>query len=101
MEDQGNYGDMVYGLMSFSGNCCELIAVYNALYELTKQENINLPEIIDIHERDGMVLQGLFGTFPKTIEEYFTKNGFKTQSSSKIINYENIANESDVLILTI
>ena len=23
IEDQGNYGDMVYGLMSFSGNGCE------------------------------------------------------------------------------
>ena len=101
IEDQGNYGDMVYGLMSFSGNGCELIAIYNALYELTKQENINLPEIIDMHEKDGMVLQGLFGTSPKAIEEYFIKNGFKTQSSSKKVNYENIAKESDVLILTI
>ena len=92
---------MVYGLMSFSGNGCELIAIYNALYELTKQEDINLPEIIDMHEKDGMVLQGLFGTSPKAIEEYFIKKGFKTRSSSKKVNYESIANESDVLILTI
>ena len=54
-----------------------------------------------MHEKDGMVLQGLFGTSPKAIEGYFIKNGFKTQSSSKKVNYENIAKESDVLILTI
>ena len=101
IEDQGNYKDMVYGLMKFSGNGCELISIYNALYELTKQEDIDLPGIIEMHEKDGMVLQGLFGTSMKAIEEYFMKNGFKTRSSSKKENYENIAKESDVLILTI
>ena len=100
IEEQGNYGDIINGLMSFSGNGCELIAIYNALYELTKQESINLPEIIDMHEKDGIILQGLFWTSPKAIEEYFIKNGFKTQSSSKKVNYENIDNWSD-LILTI
>lgn len=100
IEDQGNYKDMSYGLLSLSANGCELIAIYNALYELTQNENIDFPFIIDKHERDGMILSGLFGTSVKAIQEYFDKDGFKTLSSSKKENYENIANKSDVLIFT-
>ena len=82
IEDQGNYKDMVYGLSSFSANGCELIAIYNALYEMTKKEDIDLPLIIDAHEKNGMVLNGLFGTSPRAIETYFKKRGYKTMSSS-------------------
>ena len=53
-----------------------------------------------MHEKDGILLSGLFGTSMRAIEEYFVKNGFKTRSSSKKENYEKIAKESDVLILT-
>ena len=101
IEDQHNYKDMFYGLSPFSSNGCELIAIYNALYDMTKKEDIDLPLIINIHEKSGMVLNGLFGTSPKAIEEYFKKNGYKTMSSSKKANYENIAKSTDVLILTI
>ena len=101
IEDQGNYKDMVYGLSPFQANGCELIAIYNALYEMTKKEDIDLPLIIDIHEKNGMVLNGLFGTAPRAIETYFKNNGYKTMSASKKDKYENIAKSSDVLILTI
>ena len=100
IEDQHDYKDMVYGVSPFSANGCELIAIYNALYEITKKEDIDLPLIIDIHEKKGMVLNGLFGTAPRAIETYFKKNGYKTMSSSKKDNYERIAKSSDVLILT-
>ena len=100
IEDQGNYKDMTYGLLPLSDNGCELIAIYNALYDLTKKNDIDFPLIIDMHEKDGILLSGLFGTSMRAIEEYFVKNGFKTRSSSKKENYENIAKESDVLILT-
>ena len=101
IEDQGNYKDMVYGLSPFQANGCELIAIYNALYEMTKKEDIDLPLIIDIHEKNGMVLNGLFGTAPRAIETYFKNNGYKTMSASKKDKYESIAKSSDVLILTI
>ena len=101
IEDQSKYKDMSYGLMPLSGNGCELIAIYNALYELTGNINIDFPLIVDIHEKDGMVLGGLFGTSILSIEKYFIKNGFPTKSSSKKEDYENIAKGSDVLILTI
>ena len=101
IEDQGSYTDMNYGLLSFSANGCELIAIYNALFEMTKSYNIDLPEIIDMFEKDGMVLSGLFGSSMKAIEEYFVNKGYKTKSSSKKIDYENIAKNADVLILTI
>ena len=101
IEDQGNYKDMYYGLLELSKNGCELIAIYNALYEITKKDDIDFPAIVDKHEKDGMILSGLFGTSMKSIEDYFKKNGFKTASSWKKEDYEKIAKESDVLILTI
>ena len=54
IEDQSKYKDMSYGLMPLSGNGCELIAIYNALYELTGNNNIDFPLIVDIHEKDGI-----------------------------------------------
>ena len=100
IEDQRNYKDMSYGDLPLSDNGCELIAIYNALYELTKKTDIDFPLIIDIHEKDGILLNGAFGTSMKAIEQYFVKNGFPTKSSTKKEDYEQIAKNSDVLILT-
>ena len=100
IEDQRNYKDMTYGALPLSDNGCELIAIYNALFELTGKKDTDFSLIVDMHEKDGILLSGLFGTSIRAIEEYFVKNGFKTKSSSKKENYEQIAQNSDVLILT-
>ena len=42
---------MSYGDYTLSYNGCELIAIYNALYELTKKNDIDFAQIIDIHEK--------------------------------------------------
>ena len=101
IEDQRNYKDMSYGDYTLSYNGCELIAIYNALYELTKKNDTDFAQIIDIHEKNGILINGVFGTSMKTIEQYFIKNGFPTKSSSIKDDYEQIAKNSDVLILTI
>ena len=100
IEDQRNYKDMTYGALPLSDNGCELIAIYNALFELTGKKDTDFSLIVDMHEKDGILLSGLFGTSIRAIEEYFVKNGFKTKSSSKKEDYEQIAQNSDVLILT-
>jgi hypothetical protein len=103
IEDQSQYTDMVYGIQTISQSGCNLIAVYNALYDLTEEENINFPEIIDYFEQDGngIILYGYFGTAPQAAEEYFRKLGFKTQSSTEKEDYLNIQNSCDAFILTI
>ena len=99
IEDQRNYKDMFYGVSPFSDNGCELISIYNVLNYFGVQ-NIDLPGIIEKNEKDGMILSGAFGTSPIAIEDYFKTNGYKTMSSSQKKDYENIANSSDALILT-
>ena len=103
IEDQWMYSDMLYGMEKFSQNGCEIIAVYNALYDLTGEEDRNLPEMIDYFEKDdnGILLYGLFGTAPKAPEEYLNKLGFKTKSSTEKEDYLDIQESCDSYILTI
>ena len=90
IEDQGNYKDMAYGVSPFCDNGCELISIYNVL-NYFGVKNIDLPGIIEKHEKNGMILSGFFGTSPIAIEDYFKANGYKTMSSSTKRDYENIA----------
>ena len=100
IEDQRNYGDLKYGLQTISYSGCELIAAYNALYDLTGEENRNFPEMIDYFEKDGILLYGAFGTAPQAVEEYFNKLGFETKLSTNNKDYFNIQNEYDTFLLT-
>ena len=65
VEDQNAYIDMPYGksTMQFSG--CEIFAVYNAMRSLLQHPVMDLPELIFYFEKDGMALNGKFGTSPK------------------------------------
>ena len=101
IENQHEYTDMYYGnkTMSFCG--CEIISAYNALFDLTGNPNISLPEMINEFEKDGIVLSGFFGTAPRAIEDYFKNHGFKTISSTKKEEYDKIGEKSDALILTL
>ena len=101
IEDQYNYDDMYYGKKTIAFCGCEIIATYNAIYDLTGKHDISFPEMINEYEKDGIVLSGLFGTAPKAIEDYFKKHGFKTISSCKKEDYDKIGEECNALILTL
>ena len=49
---------------------CGIIATYNAIYSLTRDENINFPKMIEAFEKDGIIFGGFFGTSPHSIEKY-------------------------------
>ena len=101
IEDQHNYNDMSYGIQTLSKNGCGLIATYNVLYHLTKQENIDFPSIIKYLENDGIILRGLFGTSMKAVDDYFKKHGFRTWSSANKKDYNKIGSATDACILTV
>ena len=101
IEDQHKYIDMTYGKKRLSENGCGLIAVYNVIYFLTKNENIDFPAIVKALEYDGIILSGLFGTSSKAIDDYLKRQGFKTKSSSKMSEYDYIGNYFDAFVLTI
>ena len=46
IEDQSNYYDLKYGHQTIDFSGCEVIAVYNALYALTGDKNIDFPAVI-------------------------------------------------------
>lgn len=99
IEDQRNYEDMKYGLTTIAFSGCEIIAVYNALYDLTGEKNRDFPGLIDYFEKNGILLYGYLGTEPLAIEEYLIKLGFETMSSTEKEDYPNIQDKCDVFIL--
>ena len=101
IENQNNYTDMFYGNKTIAFCGCEIIATYNAIYDITGNHDITFPIMIDSFEKDGIVLSGFFGTAPRAIEDYLKKIGFKTISSSKKEEFDNIGYISDALILTL
>ena len=101
IENQHGYKDMYYGNKTISFCGCEIIATYNAIYDLTGKHEINFPEMINDFEKDGIVLSGFFGTAPRAIDDYLKNQGFNTITSSKKEEYDEIGEKSDALILTI
>ena len=100
IEDQPYYSDMKYGNKTMSYCGCEIISVFNALNFLTKKKDINLPEIINDFEKDGIVLNGIFGTAPKAIEEYLKNKNYLTVSSTNENEFDEIGKMANCLILT-
>jgi len=100
IEDQSNYEDMAFGRVTVKYAGCEIIAVYNVINSLLKRELITFPEMIRHFEMDGMALGGRFGTAPKAILDFFKKNNFKTEFSSKKEDFDRISQEFQSLILT-
>ena len=87
--------------LPLSQNGCGVIATYNVLYHLTKNETIDFPSIIRDLENDGIILNGAFGTSMIAIQDYFNKLGFKVTGSSKVEDFGRIGFLNDATILTV
>ena len=101
VEDQNSYTDMKYGdyTMQFSG--CEVFAVYNAMFNICGRHEKSLAVIISEFERDGMVLSGKFGTSPRAIVDYLTRNGYVAEITTKPSEFDVMGRRSDSLIITV
>ena len=58
---------MYYGNKTISFCGCEIIATYNAIYDLTGKHDISFPEMINDFEKYRIALSGFFGTAPRAI----------------------------------
>lgn len=100
IEDQNRYTDMYFGevTMQFSG--CEIFAVYNALVNLGRKNDISLPNLISVFEKDGMLLRGGLGTSPVALKEYLETHDFETLFTTKESKFDEVGKKSAGLILT-
>jgi len=100
IEDQNNYTDMRYGKVTMKFSGCEIFATYNALHNLHGHSPIELSDMIEEYEKDGMVLAGKFGTAPRAIRDYLRKHDYDTLFTVRENEFDDIARSSDTLILT-
>ena len=100
IEDQNNYTDMIYGKSTMQYSGCEVFAVYNAIYSILGHHIMDLPEMICCFEKDGMALNGKFGTSPKALRDFLDSHGFQTSFSTKEKDFDILASKYPSLILT-
>lgn len=100
VEDQNNYTDVAYGSATMQYSGCEVFATYNALFNLHGKHIIDLPDMIAEYEKDGMVMNGNFGTSPKAIADFLTRRGYHAELETESDNFDKVGKDSESLILT-
>lgn len=98
IEDQHAMKELMFGRSDMAYSGCEIIAVYNALLSLGIKKD--LTGLIGIFEKRGSVLGGRFGTSPYALYRYLSKTVGNTVFSFKRRDFDRIAEESRVLIIT-
>ena len=103
IEDQRNWKDIRFGWKNMAYSGCEILAVYNAMFWLQKRFGSEaLLSDISYFEKHGALLQGVFGTSPYAIRQYFLEKGYQVKMLTKDQKFEiqRIASCEDVFILT-
>lgn len=98
IEDQRNYSDMHYGMVSMQYAGCEIFSVYNAFLYVFGKEIIPLSEMIYEFEQDGITLNGRWGSSPKAIGRYLKRKGLKTKRYHKYDMLEACEGENCIII---
>ncbi len=66
--------------MTAADNSCEVIAVYNAVNALIRNEKPSFPGLLNAFSNRGISFGGVFGTSPYVLKRYFKKEGFTVKS---------------------
>ena len=98
IEDQHAMKPLMFGRTDMAYAGCEIIAVYNALLSLGYKKD--LTELISIFEKRGSVFGGRFGTSPYSLYRYLSETVGNVRFSFKRKDFERIAEESRVFIIT-
>ncbi len=98
IENQHAMKALMFGRTDMAYAGCEIIAVYNALLSLGRKKD--LTELISTFEKRGSVFGGRFGTSPYALYRYLSKTPENVCFSFKRKDFERIAQESRILIIT-
>lgn len=102
IDDQSSLADIALGRSNMAAAGCEVIAVFNLLKRYNGgAKAVELPDLIEIFERNGAVLSGRFGVSPQAMADYLRDLGLKTNFTSDQSDFDVLAQYCPHMIVTV
>lgn len=102
IERQADFTDMSLGKSTLDYSGCEVIAVYNLLLKYRGGDfRVELPELIEIFERDGILHAGRFGVSPRSMRDYLRDSGIEVNYTEDEGDFDVLGTFCDHFILTV
>ena len=102
IDDQSKLGDLAIGRSNMASAGCEIVAVYNLLKKYKDgAKSVELPDLVERFERNGVVLGGRFGVSPHALATYLRSMGLKTNFTSDPSDFDVLAQYCPNIILTV
>ena len=102
IERQADFTDMSLGKSTLDYSGCEVIAVYNLLLKYGGGDlKVELPDLIEIFEKDGILHAGRFGVSIKSIKKYLGEIGIEVNYTTDEEDFDLLGHFCDHFILTV
>ncbi|MBR3259806.1 MAG: hypothetical protein IKF95_00475 [Firmicutes bacterium] len=102
IERQADFTDMSLGKSTLDYSGCEVIAVYNLLLKYGGGDlKVELPDLIEIFEKDGIPHAGRFGVSMKSIKKYLGEIGIEVNYTTDEEDFDLLGHFCDHFILTV
>lgn len=102
IERQADFTDMSLGKSTLDYSGCEVIAVYNLLLKCSGGDfKVELPDLIEIFEKDGILHAGRFGVSMKSIKKYLGEIGIEVNYTTDEEDFDLLGHFCDHFILTV
>ena len=102
IERQADFTYMSLGKSTLDYSGCEVIAVYNLLLKYSDGDfKVELPDLIEIFEKDGILHAGRFGVSMKSIKKYLGEIGIEVNSTTDEEDFDLLGHFCDHFILTV
>ena len=102
IERQADFTDMSLGKSTLDYSGCEVIAVYNLLLKYSDGDfKVELPDLIEIFEKDGILHAGRFGVSMKSIKKYLGEIGIEVNYTTDEEDFDLLGHFCDHFILTV
>ncbi|MBR6955826.1 MAG: hypothetical protein IKH72_02430 [Firmicutes bacterium] len=102
IERQADFTDMSLGKSTLDYSGCEVIAVYNLLLKYGGGDlKAELPDLIEIFEKDGILHAGRFGVSMKSIKKYLGEIGIEVNYTTDEEDFDLLGHFCDHFILTV
>lgn len=102
IERQADFTDMSLGKSTLDYSGCEVIAVYNLLLKYGGGDlKVELPDLIEIFEKDGILHAGRFGVSMKSIKKYLGEICIEVNYTTDEEDFDLLGHFCDHFILTV